>query len=328
MRRLLAIVGVTLAVMLFGVNARAEQLTTLTLRMAWVPYAFHLGMFYGLDRGWFREAGLDLEPEDGTGSVASVSLTGNGKFDIGETAVAVMAIARGKGMPLKAIGTFVPGTDLGVMVPRGAGLKTPKDLEGKKLGYTASSYEAPFIESFLKAGGADPNRVELVNLDPAAKIPTYAAGRVDAMISSVPANLASLEKTRPSDTIMFSDYGFNLPTNGFCVTEQTLRSKRKELRAFIDVMRRSFQDILEGGQLEAAIASEIKLRPNANLSASDLRAQMEVFRPFFYTPTTKGKPHGWQSSQDWKDAIVGMQKVGLIPASLKPEDFYTNELFE
>ena len=100
------------------------------------------------------------------------------------------------------------------------------------------------------------------------------------------------------------------------------------MQAFIKVMSRSFHDILESDQLEAAIAAEIKLRPNANLSASDLRAQMGVFRPFFYTPTTAGRSHGWQSPQDWKDAIQGMQKVGLIPASQKPEDFYTNELFE
>ena len=305
----------------------AQQPTKLTLRMSWSPFGFHTAMFYAIEKGWFKDGGVLLEPEDGNGSATAVNLAGSGRFDIGEGSVSVMAIARDKGMPLKAIACFIRGTELGVLVPRGSSLRTPKDLEGKKVAYTAGSLESPFIESFLRAGGADPSKVGLLNVDAAAKISIYVAGQADGSITSVPFILPALEKTRPSDTIMFADYGFNLPSVGYVVTEETLRTKHAALQTFVTVMSRAFQDVLENGKVDEAIAAEIKQRPQARLTAEDLRAQVEAYRKYFYTPNTRGKPQGWQSPEDWRSVIEGMQKVSLISASAAPEDFYTNEFF-
>ncbi len=156
--------------------ACAQELTPIKLRMAAFPFGFNAGLFLAVERGWLRAGGVDIHIEDGTGSASTVNLLGTGQYDIGEAAVSVMAIARDKGMPLKAIATFVRGTDLAVLVPRGSGIKTPKDLEGKRVAYTAGSLEGPFMEAFFKAGGADINKVQLLNVDFNSKIPLYLGG--------------------------------------------------------------------------------------------------------------------------------------------------------
>jgi NitT/TauT family transport system substrate-binding protein len=304
--------------------AAAGDLTQLTLRLAVKPFAFDAPLFLAIDRGSFKEGDVEILPEDGNGSNNAINLTGAGRFDLGEASVSTMAAARDKGVPVKAIVCFIRGTELGVIVPRGLGLKTPKDLEGHKVAYTAGSLEGPFMESFLRAGGADPARIELLNVDDAAKVAVFVAGRVDAAVFSVPAH-TNLQAIKPFDTIMFADYGLTLPSLGYVVSDGTLRTKKQALQVFVTVMSHTWREVLEQGQVDAAIDALMKYRPG--LDRDGLKAQMEAYRPYFYTANTAGKPYGWQSPKDWAAAIGSMQRAGMVSASAKAEDFYTDEFF-
>lgn len=314
-----------LAVMFMAPLVQAQELTPLKLRLSWTPFGFHTALFLAVERGWMKDGGVDLQVEDGSGSTSTVNLVGTGQYDLGEAAVSSMAIGRDKGMPLKSIADFIRGTDLGVLVPKEAGIKIPKDLEGKKIAYTAGSLEGPFMEIFLKAAGANVSKIELLNVDFASKIPTYIAKKSDAVVTTVPFILPLLANTRPSDAIMFGDYGFVLPSVGYIATEQTIRTKHRALQSFVTAMSRAWTEVLENGKLDEGVAALIKHRPQAKVDPKIAAAQVEAYRAYFYTANTKGRPHGWHPPQDWVAAIASMQKVGLISAGAKPQDFYTNE---
>ncbi len=126
---------------------------------------------------------------------------------------------------------------------------------------------------------------------------------------------------------MFSDYGFILPSMGYIATEHTIRTKRRALQTFVTVVTRAWHEIYDQDKANDAVAAIIKNRPQAKLDPANLLAQIELYRPYFYTPATKGKPLAWQSQEDWAAAIATMQKVGLIRAGAKVQDFYTNEFF-
>jgi NitT/TauT family transport system substrate-binding protein len=316
-----------LALALSASSAGAQEMTPIKLRLSWTPFGFHTALFLAVERGWMREGGVDLQVEDGSGSTSTVNLLGTGQYDIGEAAVSAMAIGRDKGMPLKSIADYIRGTDLGILVPRGAGIKGPKDLEGKKIAYTAASLEGPFMEAFLKAAGVNVSKVELLNVDFASKIPTYVSNKSDAVVTTVPFILPILVNTRPSDAIMFGDYGFVLPSVGYIATEQTIRTKRRALQSFVTAVSRGWHEILEEKKLDEGVAALLKHRPQAKVDPKIAAAQVEAYRAYFYTSHTKGRPHGWHPPEDWVAAIASMQKVGLIKASAKPQDFYTNEFF-
>jgi NitT/TauT family transport system substrate-binding protein len=275
-----------------------------------------------------KDGGLDLQVEDGSGSTSTVALLGAGQYDIGEAAISAMIIGRGKGLPLQAIACFIRATDTGLLVPRGSGIATAKDLEGRKILYTAASLEGPFMVPFLRAGGADPRKVDLVNVDFSAKIPSYIAGQGDAVVSTVPFVLPLVAESRPSEAIMFSKYGLVLPGMGYIATEQTIRTKAKALRVFVQATSRAWQEILHDNKIDDAVAAELKHRPQAKLKPEEVRGQIEAYRDYFYTESTKTKPIGWQSLEDWSAAIRSMQQANLLAAGARPRDFYTNEFYE
>ena len=316
-----------LAIAFSAPTVNAQEMTQLKLRMAAFAFGFNAGLFLAMERGWLKAGGVELLVEDGTGSTATVNLLGSGQYDIGEAAVSAMATARDKGMPLKAIAVFIRETDLGVLVPKGSGWKTPKDLEGRKLAYTAGSLEGPFMEAFFKAGNANMSKVEMLNVDLPSKINLYLASKADAVVTTVPFIVPMAAAKRPSDAIMFGDYGFVLPSIGYIATEQTIKNKSRALQTFVTAITRAWHEILDDNKIDDGVAAMLKQRPQAKIDVAIARGQVEAYRSFFYTKNTKGKPLGWQSPEDWAAAIASMQKVGLIRAGAKPQDFYTNEFY-
>jgi NitT/TauT family transport system substrate-binding protein len=323
LRRLVGIALLALAaVTMLHPHAFAQELTPIKVRTSWTPGGLQTVIFYAMERGWMKDGGLDLQVEDGSGSASTVALLGSGQYDIGEAAISAMIIGRGKGLPLKAIACFIRATDTGLLVPRGSGIATAKDLEGRKILYTAASLEGPFMVPFLRAGGADPRKADLVNVDFSAKIPSYIAGQADAVVSTVPFVLPLVAQSRPSEAILFSKYGLVLPGMGYIASEQTIRTKARALRVFVQATSRAWQDILQENKVDDAVTAELKHRPQAKLKPEEVRGQIEAYRGYFYTEATKGKPIGWQSPEDWSAAIKSMQQANLLAAGVTPADFY------
>jgi len=299
--------------------ARAED--TLTLRLDWTPHGMHAPFFLAAEKGWFKKAGLEVSIEDGNGSVVAVQLVGAGQFDVGHAALASMAIGREKGLPVISIAGFIRKSDMGVLVPKDSGWRTAKDLEGKKVTYTAGSLEGPFVNAFF---GASRSKVELLNVDAATKIGTFLSGSADAVISTVPYVLPIVEEKRPAVGILFAESGLDLPGFGLFATTAKLKEKGPQLKKFASVVVGAWAYILDGHEDEA-VAAEVKARPNAPVNAKVLRGQIEAYKPYFTTAATADKPIGIQTDEDWSSTIKAMEEAGVVKKGSKPSDYYTND---
>ena len=316
-----------LAVLLLGAAAWAAGPDHLSIRLDWTPWgdqaAFHLAQV----KGWYRANNLDVDIEDGNGTVTTVQIVGNGQYDAGYAALSAMMVARQKGLPVRAIATYLRKSDIGLMVPVDSPIKSPKDLAGKKIGYTAGSLEAPFIDLFLAAGGLTRDQVGLTNLDGSAKIGNYLAGRLDGAFSSLPFFLPLASKARPSRGIAFTDYGLKFPSFGIFATEASIKKNRAALTRFVSVTSGTWAYILKGHE-EEAVQAMIKDRPQSKLKPDLLLGQIKSFETFFDTPASRGKPVGYQAAADWNAAVDTLEKVKLVEPGAKASDFYTDELFD
>src|SRR5580692_6626773 len=105
---------------------QAGAADAIRIRLDWTPWGdqapFHLAQQSGL----FKKYDLDVSIDDG-----------NGEYDVGHASLAPVAIARSKGLPVKAIAGFIQQNDIGLLVPKDAGIKSAADLKGKKIAFTA-----------------------------------------------------------------------------------------------------------------------------------------------------------------------------------------------
>ncbi len=310
-----------LALMLAG-GAQAEPLT---VRLDFIPVGFHAAMHLAKEKGWFAKEGLEVDIQDGTGSLNTIQLVGSGQIDVGQVQLGVMAIAREKGVPVKSFAGFVRKSDLGVIVPKDAGIKTVKDLKGKKLLCFAASPWAPFIDNFLAKGGLDRSSVEISMVPPATMAAVYMSNGADGIMTVEPFGLPIVEKKRPSESVRLADYGINFPSYGLIATEKTL-AQRKEALAKLAKVQVETWEYIWNGHVDEAVDALIKARSNIKLDRDVVKRQLELNRPLFDTENTKGKRIGWQSAKDWELALRDIKAAGAIASYTKPEDYFTNEL--
>jgi NitT/TauT family transport system substrate-binding protein len=309
-------------------RASAEPLQKLNLLLDWYPWGVHAPIFLPQQKGWFKEAGLDVTISDGTGSAKTVQIVGGGQFDLGHAALSNMAIATNKGVSLISFADFVRKGDIGLLIPRDSGMKTVKELKGKKVGYTAGSLEAPFIDAFLKAGGLTRDDVNLINIDASAKIATYAAGRTDATFTTIPFVLPIIEATRPSEAILLSDYGLQMPSFGLFTTASKLREHGPALRKFASIVAGAWRYIIDGHEDEGVRAIR-EQRPEAKLSPAILRGEIDQLKArFLSTDATKNVPIGFQNDALWASAIKAMEAASVIKPGSKPSDYFTNDYLD
>src|SRR5437868_10843278 len=91
--------GVVLAAIAVCEVRAAEKVS---IRLNWVPGTEHSFLYLGREKGWFSEAGIDLEIIAGQGSTVSVKTVGAGETPFAIADVATVARAWEAGLPIVA----------------------------------------------------------------------------------------------------------------------------------------------------------------------------------------------------------------------------------
>ena len=318
--------GLVLITALLAFMSTASAADKLSIRLEWTAWAMHMPLHLAVERGWFKAADLDVEIEDGNGTITMIQLVGNGKFDLGHGAVSAAAIAAAKGLPIISLSSYLRKSPLGIIYAKNAGIERIGDLKGKRVIFTPASFESPLLEPFLAQNGLPMGSVELIGIDPASKISSYISGVGAAFVTTVPGDMPHVEDRRPSGSFLFADNGMNLPTFGIVANTAALKTKGDAIKRFVSVVSASWAYILEGHEKEAADAV-MKQRPNAPTSVPTLVAEFQAHRPFFGTDGRSRFP-GVQDAADWTSAIKEMEDAKLIPPGSKPEKFFTNDFID
>jgi NitT/TauT family transport system substrate-binding protein len=321
------------AVGLFVVGLTALFATTslradddLSLLLDFAPWGLHAGAHLAAEKGWFKEQGLNVTVRDGRGSINTIQLVGAGEADVGMAQLGPMATAREQGgVALKSIAGWVRKGDLAAVVDKNAGIHTIADLKGKKLALFAASPFLPFLDTFLAAGGLTRDDVNLLYVEPSAMLTTYTSGQADGVLTAGPFGQALAERVRPASLVLAESAGISYPSYGYFATEEVIAKKGDLLRRFLATQVRAFEYIYDG-HVDEAVAAIISQRSDLKLDPEVLKNQIELYRPFFTTPNTEGKPFGWQAEADWENTIKSMVAAGVLSKDYKPSDFYTNTL--
>ena len=305
----------------------ADREHTLNVRLSWLTSGYQAAFYLAAAKGWYAKAGLDVSLTPGTGSVTTIQLVGSGQYDAGEAALASMVFAKLKGMAITSVAGFFRTGDVCLTVPADSGIKGPADLAGKKIIYTAGSFEGPFLDSFLQAGGLTRDQVEFVNIEPNSRNQVYASGGADAMFGSPVGSFIVVNRLRKSRPILFADWGLNLPGFGIVASQQTLKEKAAAMRAFATAVSAAWTYI-EHGHEEEAVEAILKARANDRLEPDDIRQQVHNSAPFLVSRSSPNLPIGVQSEADWKETIAIMEKAKVIEPGSKPTDFFTNDYLD
>ena len=136
-----------------------------------------------LEKGYFKEQGLDVSIKyvSGGGEIPPAMAAGSIKVAIAAHNNALNLI--GRDFPVKVVGTVndISGA-LGMAVRNSLNVKSPKDLEGKKIGTFVYGGTMDFLAKMSARHGVDRGKLQIVNLQPPDLAPAFARGDIDAAL--------------------------------------------------------------------------------------------------------------------------------------------------
>lgn len=320
MRGLIA--SVVACVLLLPAAGRAAD--HLSIMTDWSAYGAHGPLFLAQQKGWFKDADLDVEIKDGKGSTTTAQLLGSGAIDVGFIQLAVMAAAIDKGMAITSVSCFVRAGDNGVMVPVDSPIKEPKDLIGKRIAYPLGGGSAAMMEAFFGIAKLSKSDMNLVGVDSSALASTYVSGNVDAAITTVAYLAPMIGDKRPSRALPYSAIGLRVPSFGLAVRKEDVTARATMLAKLVPILNKAWVYTVDGHVAEAVDAI-VAGRPGEKLDRKVMTEQLEGYLKLLDTPATAGHPMGWQAASDWDDAAKSLASSGMIKTAQPAAVYFTNQ---
>ena len=214
-----------------------------TFQASWINDAEFAGYFLAADKGYYKDEGLDLTYLSGGPDVIPESTLVAGKADLTLTTpdTTIKAIVE-QGAPFKIIGAQYQKNPIGIVSLAKNPIKEPKDLIGKTLAVPPVNVIS--VEAMLKISGVDRSKVNIV---PYAYDPTpLIKGEIDASLdftTNVPYTIKQAGEEATS--FLLYDFGFTIFNDTVVVTEEALKTKRKEIVAFLKASRKGWEENLK-----------------------------------------------------------------------------------
>jgi NitT/TauT family transport system substrate-binding protein len=172
----------------------------------------------------------------------------------------------------------------------------------------------------MRLNGGDPSKVKIEFLTAAARNAAFVQGQTQGTFGFVVGDLQSVRAAGVDAVpIRYADFGFNIPGNSIVATSTTINNRPDLVTAFVTAAQKGLEDTLKDPQ--AAIDALLKASPQNRAIAADTSAEA---LKLLSSKRTEGKPVGWISMEDWRDAIEILQKYGGLTEVPKVEDVVAN----
>ncbi len=294
-----------------------------TFRLDWIYQGPNAGFMVARDKGYYSEAGLDVEMGPGKGSGSTAQLVATKDVQLGFADGYVVGNSVAKGLGLKMVASVYRRNPTAVVVLADSAIKTPKDLEGKTVGIPTGSAQFQQWPAFVKGCHLDGDKIRVVNMDPAGSPPALITGKVDAIAGFAQGYVPSVEirGNKPARILWYADCGVSAVSNGIIVHPDLIKQDPQLIRAFVAASLKGFLYARQHPDEAAATVKKYSEATDERIS----KREAELSWATWVTPNTKGKPLGWMSDKDWQATVDVLKQYGGVTTPLQASQLYTNE---
>jgi len=298
--------------------AAAEKVS---LRLDWVNSGYHAIWYFGIDKRTFQNAGIDLEVLEGKGSAVTAQTVGNGSVMFGTADTAAVMGLVSQGLPIKIVGGYLRQSPLAIIFPASKSWKRFSDMAGARIGWSAGGASSQLLPALLNSAGLE-GKIELVNMEPAAKMTSLLTGQVDAIDSFDFLMVSILEgKGLKVATLPYASAGINVPGLSLVTSDAMVKKDPALVRKVVAAMEQTIA--ASRRDPEGAIDSLMKRSPTLDRAVvlRTLKMSFDLLEPDW----AKGKSLPWMSPEVIAKSQDILIQYGGIKKKLPIEDYFTNQ---
>lgn len=299
-------------------SAAADKVS---LRLNWLLSGVHSIFYYGVEKGFYKDAGIDLTIGEGQGSARTVQViaTGGDTFGFADGGSVIAGATRGA--PVKSVLGIMNTSPYGLSFRADSGVKTIKDVEGKTLAATAGEASLPLLPAIWKQNNVDASKVKILNVDGPGKIVAILQKQADGILAGLEGQVIILEQ-RGLDQKVFSFAELGVNTEGLTIiaNDERIASNPDLVRRFVGATVKAMA--ATKAEPDAAVAAAVRAKPQAD--AKLLAAQLKVSLTLMPSPSNPGAPLGHMELSDWKRTLDLMKQYQDIQTDKAADSFFTN----
>ncbi|MGR3464475.1 ABC transporter substrate-binding protein [Limimaricola sp.] len=168
---------------LLCLSASPAAADELTVMLDWFVNPDHGPIIIAQERGYFADAGLEVEIIAPADPADPPKMAAAGRADLAISYQPQLHLQVAEGLPLKRVGTLV-ATPLNCLLVQADGpVEKIADLKGRKIGFSVAGVEQAMLGAMLAPAGIGVDDVELVNVNWSLS-PSLMSGQVDAVIGA------------------------------------------------------------------------------------------------------------------------------------------------
>lgn len=294
------------------------EMVDISLPVGYIPNVQFAPLYVALDKGYFRDAGINLTI-DYSFETDALALVGANKLQFSMVSGEQVLLGRAQQLPVVYVLAWYQKYPVGIASMQSANIKQPVDLRGKKIG-SPVLYGASYIglEALLSAGGLKDSDVQIDTIG-FNQVEALVSGREDAVVVYVanePVQLKALGYD--IDTMLVSEH-LSLVSNGLITNENTMKENPDLVRKMVGALLHGINDTIA----DPDEAYEISKKYVENLANADEKVQKQVLAESI--ELWKAERTGYSQDLAWKNMQTVLLDMKLIPQEQDLSKAYTNE---
>ena len=308
-----------------GKSSGSKDLTKITFVLDWTPNTNHTGLYVAQEKGYFEDAGLDVEivqpPEDG----AEV-LVGSGKAQFGISFQDTMASALvgDDALPIEAVAAVLQHNTSGIISRKGEGMDRPKGMEGKKYATWDTPIEKATLKQVVETDGGDFDKVQLIPSTVTDEVSALKSKSVDAIwIFYGWAGIATENAGLKTDYFAFKDIDavFDYYTPVIIGNSSWMKENPETAKKFLSAAKKGYEDAIKDPEEAAEILCK---------AAPELDKELVVNSQKYMKDQYKAEVDQWGyiDPERWNAFYNWLNKNKLVESEIPENTGFTNDYLE
>lgn len=294
-------------------------LEEVTVTLDWTPNTNHTGLYVAKEKGYFQDAGLDVEIIT-PGEVGADQLVASGKAEFGIGYQEELTQARVEGVPIISIGAVIQHNTSGFASPKEKGITSPEDFVDKTYGGWGDPVEEAVMTSLMEQENADVDQVNIVNM---GKSDFFTVVKRDIDFAWIYYGWTGVEaELRGEDLNMMyvSDYSDKLDyyTPVITTSEKMVQNRPETTQQFMAATSKGYEFAID----QPDEAADILIDEVPDLDEELVKASQQWLAPKFQDDA---KRWGEQKQEVWENYANWMYNHDLLDHPLDSDKAFTNE---
>ncbi len=307
-------------------NTEEKETKEVTVMLDWYPNAVHSFIYTAIEKGYFKEEGINVKVQFPSNPTDPLTLTAAGKATVGLYYQPDVVIAKAnEDIPVKSIGAVVRSPLNHIVSLKESGIASPKDLEGKTVGFPGTELSKEYVKTMVEADGGNPDKVNIVDVG-FDLVPALITKKTAAVTGAYINHEVPVLRDKGYEPAYFSPADYGVPNYYelvFVAGEKTIKDDKATLQAFLRGAQKGYEFMKKNPDeaLQILLKHEEKesfpLIPEVEKeSLAILLDKMEAANEPFLSQTSKS----WEEQSKW------LKEKGMAQKEVAPEELYENLL--